>query len=96
MYRHHYSSVRGDAPSENVDILYRHSRILQHFKAFFKRIFEIYFAAFQDEKIYYFLNVNSSQKIKSKIIFKNFRSVFRIYLLRGRTNGLHDVYAIML
>ena len=55
---------------------------------------KIFCSVCQDVKIYSFLNVNSPQKIKSKM--KTFRSVFRIYLLHGRSNGLHDVYAIML
>ena len=33
-------------PSENVDILYRRSCILEHIKAYFERILFLYFAAF--------------------------------------------------
>ena len=59
---------RRHALSENVDILYRRSCILEHLKAYFER-FLLYFAAFAKTKKYIlFLNVNSPHKIKSKII----------------------------
>ena len=57
MYRHHYSRrVRGHVPSENVDILYLRSCILEHFKAYFEGFF------------YIFICKLSTHKIKSKII----------------------------
>ena len=63
MFRYHYSiGNRGHAPSDNFDILYRRSCILEHFKASFKGFF-LYFAAFVKTKNIIILNVNSSPKI---------------------------------
>jgi len=61
MYRHHYS--RSYATSENFDILYRRSCILEHFKAYFETIF-LYFAAFAKTKnIFFFKCKLSTQKL---------------------------------
>ena len=69
-------------PSDNFDILYRHSCILEHFKAYFEGFLK-----------------NVLQRLprrKYNLFKRKLSSVFRIYLLHGRSNGLHDVYAIML
>jgi len=60
---HHYSrGVQGHAPSENADILYHRSCILEQFKAYFEG-FLLYFAAFaKTTKLYSVLNVNSPHK----------------------------------
>ena len=69
MYRQPYfREVRGHAPWQNFDILYRRSCILDHFKAYFEG-FVLYFAAFAKTKnIFFFKCKLSTHKIKSRII----------------------------
>ena len=68
MYRHHYyRGERGHVPSDNFDILYRRSCILEHFKAYFEGSF-FFLQRLSRRKIYSFLNVNSPQKNKVKDI----------------------------
>ena len=63
--RHHCSKgVLGHAPSENVDILYRRSCILEHFRAYFEGFLNIFCSVCQDENIFFFKCKLSTQKIQ--------------------------------